>query len=299
MSTIINGRGRVLPFAVAAAFLAGCGSDSPTEPQLNIVATAEATGQFNTLLTALQAAGLTQELATGGPYTVFAPTDAAFSALPAGTLDVLLADTELLQQVLLSHVVQGEVRSGQATQLSTAPTLSGFNAPVQVNGSALVVGGATVVTADVEASNGVIHVIDSVILPFGSLVEVAQGAGVFNTLLAAATAAGLDQTLASGGPFTVFAPTDAAFAALPAGTVDALLQDVDALRNILLYHVVDGVVYSAQARGLTGAPMLNGGTAPIEATAGGGLRIAGANVVQADVLARNGVVHVVDAVLLP
>jgi len=289
---------RAVPIIAATVIAAGCGSDDPVAPQPNLIVTAQAAGQFNTLLAAVEAAGLTQELANGGPYTIFAPTDAAFAALPAGTVDLLLANTELLQQVLLSHVVQGTVASAQAAQLTSAPTLSGYEAAIESVGGSLQVGGATVVQADVQASNGVIHVIDTVILPFGSLVEVAQGAGQFNTLITAAVAAGLGDELASGGPFTIFAPTDAAFAALPDGTVDALLGDVEALRQILLYHVVDGVVYSAQAAQLTSAPTLNGQNVSIAATANG-LTVGGANVVAADVLARNGVIHVIDAVLIP
>jgi uncharacterized surface protein with fasciclin (FAS1) repeats len=152
--------------AAAAIALAGCGSDGPTEqPQPDIVATAQAAGQFGTLLAALNAAGLTDELATGGPYTVFAPTDAAFAALPPGTVEALLADRAALTQILLYHVVNGEVTAAQAAGLSAAPTLSGESVGIEQVGGSLRVGGATVIQADVRAGNGIIHIIDAVMLP--------------------------------------------------------------------------------------------------------------------------------------
>lgn len=130
-----------------------------------------------------------------------------------------------------------------------------------------------------------------------NLVETAIAAGDFTTLVAAAQAAGLDQTLATGGPFTIFAPTDAAFEALPAGTLDALLQDPDALADILLYHVISGEVLAADAVNLTSATTLLGESVTIDAT--NGVQINGANVIQTDVIASNGVIHVIDQVLIP
>jgi len=132
----------------------------------------------------------------------------------------------------------------------------------------------------------------------GNIVEVATAAGSFETLLAAAVAAGLAETLATGGPFTVFAPTDAAFAALPAGTVEALLADPEALANILLFHVVSGIVPAEQVAGLSSVTTLQGGELSIMAH-DGAVMINGATVVAADVLASNGIIHVIDAVLLP
>jgi uncharacterized surface protein with fasciclin (FAS1) repeats len=130
-----------------------------------------------------------------------------------------------------------------------------------------------------------------------NLVETAATAGTFNTLIAAAQAANLDATLANDGPFTLFAPTDAAFAALPAGTLDALLQDPTALADILLYHVVAGEVFAADVVNLTSATTLQGMDVTIDATSG--VQINDATVTQTDVLASNGVIHVIDKVLLP
>jgi uncharacterized surface protein with fasciclin (FAS1) repeats len=130
-----------------------------------------------------------------------------------------------------------------------------------------------------------------------NIVETAVTAGTFNTLVAAVTAAGLATTLSDDGPFTVFAPTDDAFAALPAGTVDALLNDIPTLTQILLYHVVSGDVRAADVVNLNSATTLQGGSVSIDASMG--VKINDANVLLTDVLATNGVIHVIDKVLLP
>lgn len=130
-----------------------------------------------------------------------------------------------------------------------------------------------------------------------NIVETAVGAGTFTTLVAAVQAAGLVDTLTSEGPFTVFAPTDDAFAALPAGTVEGLLADIPALTKVLTYHVVAGKVLAADVVKLTSATTVEGSNVTIDAT--DGVKINGANVVTADILCDNGVIHVVDAVLLP
>jgi uncharacterized surface protein with fasciclin (FAS1) repeats len=132
----------------------------------------------------------------------------------------------------------------------------------------------------------------------GTIVEVAADAGTFSTLLAAATAAGLVETLSGPGPFTVFAPTDAAFAALPAGTVEALLEDIETLTAILLYHVVAGEVTAEQVVTLTEATTVNGQSVSIMAH-DGAVMINNATVIAADVRASNGIIHVIDTVLLP
>ncbi len=130
-----------------------------------------------------------------------------------------------------------------------------------------------------------------------NIVEVASSAGTFKTLVAAVTAAGLGETLSGTGPFTVFAPTDEAFAKLPAGTVDGLLKDIPALTKILTYHVVSGKVMAADAAKLTSAKTVEGGELKIDASHG--VKINNATVVQADVAASNGVIHAIDTVLMP
>ena len=135
--------------------------------------------------------------------------------------------------------------------------------------------------------------------PAGDIVVVATDAGVFGTLLKAATAAGLVETLQGEGPFTVFAPTDEAFAALPAGTLDALLADPEALKKVLLYHVVEGKVTSDQVVGMTTATSVEGSPIAISVKDGTVYLNDSAKVVTADVMASNGVIHIIDAVLLP
>ena len=155
--------------------------------------------------------------------------------------------------------------------------------------------------ADIVASNGVIHVIDAVLLPpepLGSIVDIALGDERFETLVAALQAAELVETLQGEGPFTVFAPTDDAFAALPEGTVAALLEDIPALTNILLYHVVAGDVRAADVVTLDSAVTVQGEPVRISVE-GDNVRINDSLVVIADIVASNGVIHVVDAVLLP
>lgn len=131
----------------------------------NIVETAVAAGDFTTLTSLLEQAGLAETLAENGPFTVFAPTDAAFAKVPKATLDSLAADTAMLKRVLLYHVVEGEARASDVAELSSAKTLNGASVALDANGDTVRVGGARLLQADVEASNGVIHVIDEVLIP--------------------------------------------------------------------------------------------------------------------------------------
>ncbi|MBE2240549.1 MAG: fasciclin domain-containing protein [Caldilineaceae bacterium] len=302
--------------ATEAATEAAAETPAEAMPEMaDIVDTAVSAGSFNTLVAAVEAAGLVDTLKGEGPFTVFAPTDEAFAALPAGTVEALLADPEgQLTQILLYHVVPGKVMSTDLSDGMTADTVQGSPVTFTIADGAVKVNDATVVTADIEASNGVIHVIDAVIMPpaedamaseaeaaapVGNIAEVAAAAGNFTTLLAAVEAAGLVDELTSEGPFTVFAPTDEAFAALPDGTVDALLADPEgALRDILLYHVVAGKVMSGDLSDGMTADTLQG--APITVSlADGAVKVNDSNVVAADVEASNGVIHVIDAVLMP
>ena len=133
----------------------------------------------------------------------------------------------------------------------------------------------------------------------GDIVDVATEAGSFKTLLEAATAAGLVETLKGEGPFTVFAPTDEAFAALPAGTLEGLLKDPEALKQILLYHVVSGKVTADQVVGLTSADSVAGPAIKIAVVDGKVMLNDSATVVTTDIETKNGVIHVIDQVILP
>ena len=158
---------------VAAAALAAATSISAASPaktttataQKNIVQTAVAAGQFKTLVSLVKQAGLVGALSRPGPLTVFAPTDAAFAKVPKSTLAALGKNKAQLKAVLLYHVVKGKVTAAQASMLTSAQTLEGATLPIRVSGTKVYVGGALVTKADVMASNGVIHVIDKVLIP--------------------------------------------------------------------------------------------------------------------------------------
>lgn len=137
----------------------------PTAPATTIVDVAASNPDFSTLVAALQAANLDSVLAGPGPFTVFAPTNAAFEKLPAGTVEALLEDIDQLTQVLTYHVVDGQVLSSQVVNLDSATTLQGGSVDISTRGNSVMINDATVVTADIQTSNGVIHVIDTVLLP--------------------------------------------------------------------------------------------------------------------------------------
>lgn len=280
-------------------------SDSATAPSGagTIVETAVAAGSFDTLVAAVKAAGLVETLSGKGPFTVFAPTDEAFAKLPVGTVETLLKPENKgqLVSILTYHVVSGRVPASAVVGLHGAKTVNGQRVDISASDAGVTLDAANVITTDIECSNGIIHVIDSVLLPeSGTLVDVASSAGSFRTLLAAANAAGLVPTLSGAGPLTIFAPTDEAFSALPKGTVASLLQpeNKSKLAEILKYHVVAGRVYSEDALSLSSAPTVAGPSIAIIPT-DTGANINTARLLQTDIDASNGVIHVIDRVLLP
>lgn len=277
------------------------------EPMLkDIVDTAVADGRFTTLVTAVTAAELVDTLKGEGPFTVFAPTDDAFAKLPAGTIEELVKpeSKQALTDILLYHVVSGKVLAADVVGLTSATTVLGKDVTIKVDMGNVYINDAQVIITDIETSNGVIHVIDTVILPpaeLGTIVDIAVADGRFTTLVAALQAAGLVETLSGEGPFTVFAPTDDAFAKLPAGTVDSLLkpENLEQLKNILLYHVVSGKVLAADVVGLTSAPTVLGQDVTITVKDGKVYLNDTVQVIITDIETSNGVIHVIDAVLLP
>jgi transforming growth factor-beta-induced protein len=278
----------------------GCQGDMKVA-KADIVDTAIKAGSFTTLVKAVQAAGLVDTLKGKGPFTVFAPTDAAFANVPADTLNALLANKDALTKVLTYHVVSGEVPASKATTLSWADTVNGQAARITLKDGAAYIDNAKIIKTDIRTSNGIIHVIDAVILPRKDIVDTAVSAGKFNTLVTAVKAAGLAETLKGKGPFTVFAPSDSAFAKLPAGTIDALLKDKSALAGILTYHVIPGRVLAEDlpvGKRLQ-VETVNGASLTVERARDGSVRIDGAKVVTADVIAGNGVIHVIDSVVIP
>ncbi|MFO7671115.1 MAG: fasciclin domain-containing protein, partial [Bacteroidales bacterium] len=253
-----------------------------------------------TLEAAVIAAELDGALSGEGPFTVFAPTDDAFAALPEGTVEALLEDpTGALAQILLYHVVGAKALSTDLSDGQVITTLNGDSVTVKILHDEVFIDDAKVTVADIEADNGVVHVIDAVLIPSSTVLDVIVGSPVHNTLEAAIFAAELDGALAGEGPFTVFAPTDEAFAALPAGTVESLLEDpTGALAQILLYHVVGAKALSTDLSDGQMITTLHGDSVTVKIM-DGMVYIDNAMVTVADILADNGVVHVIDAVILP
>ena len=276
------------------------------------------------LKTAIDACSLATTLSGSGPFTLFAPTDAAFNALPSGTLAALLNDLPLLTNILLHHVVGDSVTSGMLTNGQIVTTLLGTDVTVTINSSGVFIDNAQVTVADITADNGVVHVIDAVLLPnpgctdpnalnYDSTAILDDGSCQYATntvhdivvtstdhslLEIAIDTCGLSTTLAGPGPFTLFAPTDAAFNALGSGTILSLLNNVPLLTDILLHHVVgDSVMSTMLSNGQIVTTLL--GTDVTVTINTSGVFIDNAQVTVADIVADNGVVHVIDAVLIP
>jgi transforming growth factor-beta-induced protein len=351
--------------------------------EMNIVENAVNSADHTTLVAAVQAAGLVETLSGEGPFTVFAPTNDAFDKLPAGTVDTLLMpeNKDQLTQVLTCHVVSANAMSDAIMGMIAddngnhpVPTVGGCTLAAKMDGDNITLTDeqgnvATVTIADVRQSNGVIHVIDTVMLPAAeeamaddamtddamaddavaddavaddamaddatneeqmagadgnpmvggaemfankNIIENAVNSPIHTTLVAAVKQAGLVETLSGEGPFTVFAPTDDAFAALPAGTVDTVMMDEnkDQLTKILTAHVIPGRLTAADlTAGLSGDQFNNfqtvsGDALSVQVTSGGNAYVFDENgnaweVTTADVMQSNGVIHVVEGVLLP
>ena len=273
-------------------------------PAVDIAMTAMATGIHSSLVAALSKADLVTTLQGDGPFTVFAPTDQAFT--DAGIdLDSFTTDEEIaaLADILLYHVYSGAVNAADVTDGLTVTMVNGDDASFTVTADAVMVGDATVTLADVPASNGVIHVIDTVLMPPADLVNdiptIASGTGVHTALVAALSKADLVTTLQGVGPFTVFAPTDQAFTDagidLDAFTTD---EDIAVLADILLYHVYSVPVMADMVTDGMVVTMVNGDDASFT-VADGTVIVGDATVTAADVIASNGVIHVIDKVLMP
>jgi uncharacterized surface protein with fasciclin (FAS1) repeats len=307
----------------AAALISACGGASgplvstptptPTPaPTPDIVALAQATPELGILVEAVVAAGLVDTLKGTGPFTVFAPTNTAFAAALTElglTKDQLFANKPLLTAVLTYHVLPAKVASSAIPFGKAITTVQGSILKIDsVAGSVVITDGrnrtSKVVTADVAASNGVVHIVDKVILPADkNIVQTAQSLPQFSILVEAVVAANLQGTLSGTGPFTVFAPTDTAFANLltELGVSKAdLLANTALLTKVLTYHVVSGRVLKADVPLNAPITTVQGETL----TVGSNLAITDqrartSNITATDVLATNGVIHVIDKVILP
>lgn len=285
---------------------------TPVTPS-NAVDVAKSQPNLSILVEAVVAAGLTDTIANGGPFTVLAPTNDAFVALLdelGVTKDALFADTALLTEVLTYHVVSGTVKKGDVQPGKAVEPLSGdvFSINASADGALTVADGrgrtANIIATDVMADNAVIHVIDRVILPADkTVVEQAQANADFSILVEAVVAAGLVDTLSGAGPFTVFAPTNQAFVDLLAElgvSKEGLLGNTELLTQVLTYHVLPARVLKAEVPLNTGIATVQGGSLQVDsALAITDERGRQSRIVSTDVLATNGVVHAIDKVILP
>ncbi len=299
--------------------------------------------ELSTLVAAVTAADLVDTLNSSGPFTIFAPVNAAFEKIPAADLDAVLADTDLLTSILTYHVVPEQLSSTELAAAGTVTTVNGADLEVTDDGGTLTVNGdaATVVCADVPTANATVYLIDSVLMPpmddastgtmapadgasmmepsgpacaslpadgEGSLAGMADDPAAtaasnnpeLSTLVAAVTAAGLVDTLNSEGPYTIFAPVNAAFEKIPAADLDAVLADTDLLTGILAYHVVPEQLNSEQLATAGTLTTVNGADLTV-AVDGDALTINGdaATVVCADIPTANATVYLIDSVLMP
>ena len=280
-------------------------SSCETAAKKDIVATASENAK--TLTAAVKAAGLVETLQGNGPFTVFAPTDAAFAAIQSDVDNLLKPENkEQLIKVLKCHVVSGRMASKDLKDGLTLTTLDGekLNVSVMSDGRVMV-GDVHVTTADVVTSNGIIHIVDKVILP--KMTEktatrpdvVTVAAANAKTLSAAISAAGLVETLQGRGPFTVFAPTDSAFAAIQKD-VDKLLKPESkaTLSKVLTYHVVAGKMTASELKDGQMLTTVQGGKLLVSIKKGV-VMVENARVLATDVEASNGVIHVINKVLMP
>lgn len=299
----------------ASCLLSGCW-DGDSDKQKNIVEIAQDDPNLSTLVEAVVAADLTATLSAEDAHlTVFAPTNDAFAALLTElgiTKQALFADKALLTSVLTYHVLGAEVEAADIPVGQPITTLQGGY--FKIDGSPLAVTDGRnrvsgIASTDIEASNGVVHVVDKVLLPadktvVGTAAALAAGTPAeFTLLVEALQATGLDATLNGTGPFTVFAPTDAAFADLLVDlgvTKDELFADTALLSKVLTYHVVPALVLKADVPVNSAISTVQGETFTVDSS----LQITDsqgrqAQITATDVLASNGVIHVIDKVLLP
>lgn len=313
---------KLAAIAGMAAMMVACGGNDDPVPTptaavatKNVVQVAQADPQFSILVEAVVKAKLDTTLSGAGPFTVFAPTNDAFVAALAElklTKDQLLNSPDLAKiltyHVLGSKVLKADIPFGKPVASVQGDTLT-------IDTTAAITdqyGRKSKITAtDILAANGVIHVIDKVILPKNiaavatkNIVEIAASVPEFSTLVTALQAAGLTTTLASPGPFTVFAPTNAAFAKIPPATLNALLADKPALIKVLTYHVVPGKVLKSDVVPLIGKPIATAAGPSATFVVGSDLKITDqkngqSQITATDTFATNGVIHTIDTVIMP
>jgi len=292
----------LLCLALIVGMISGCVEEEQEDETKNIVETASANEDFETLVDALVAAGLDETLSDEtSEFTVFAPTDDAFAKLDSAYLTNLVEnDMTNLTKILTYHVVSGTVMSTDLSDGMRAETVQGKYIDITIEDGSVYINDAMVTTADIECNNGVIHVIDTVLVPKDNIVETAIANEDFETLVTAVVAADLVDTLSDESTqFTVFAPTDDAFAKLDTAFLNNLVNnDTANLTAILTYHVVPGVVLSTDLSDNMTATTVEGTdiTVRIENST---VYIDDAMVTTADVECSNGVIHIIDTVITP
>eukprot|EP00039_Didymoeca_costata_P018714 m.334650 g.334650 ORF g.334650 m.334650 type:complete len:640 (+) comp17405_c0_seq1:123-2042(+) len=312
---------------LATIALAACASALPAPQAPNLVELAASVPDLSTLVAAVKAGGLVDTLEGPGPFTVFAPTNEAFAALPDGVLKKLLEpeNKPMLDKVLTYHVVAAEAKSTDLKNDEKIKTVEGENVTVNIIGGHVLIHGAAmknvarVTSADNMASNGVAHIIDEVLIPASlitellgaeyanpNIIELALSVPTLSTLVTAIKAAGLVDALSGPGPFTVFAPTNEAFKVLPAGVLEALLQpgNKGLLTEILTYHVLSGLAKSSDLKNQGKYKTIEGTNitsiiTPQHVYIEGNVRGDFAQVTSADNMASNGIVHIINEILLP
>ena len=283
--------------------------DKPATMPKNIVEIAQSTPNLSTLTSAIVTAELQDVLSGTGPFTVFAPTNAAFEKMDPTTLNTIISTPSLLTALLQYHVVSGDVRSSDLSNGPVPTLLSGQNIEVMIAGGVVTLNGLSDVTsADVVASNGVIHIIDEVLLPEDfvsqTIVQIAAGNPDFSTLVSILTKPELSDLLAAANDptqdLTVFAPTNEAFENLLMALEKTSIDDlpVELLREIVAYHILGMSVNSDELTdGAMVETLLTGESVTVDLT--NGVKINDSNVTAADIMAVNGVIHVLDNVLQP
>lgn len=313
--TMTGRRVRVVAALTAAAFtVAACGSSSsgsgspttaaaaagPTTTAASvddIVGTALVAGVFTELAGGVVSANLIDTLRSPGPFTVFAPTDAAFAKLPDAVLKAVQNNPELYKTVLTYHVVPGALNVADL-QPGELTTVSGEKLTITKDGATTYVNGNAIATPDVDVSNGVIHIMGDVLVPpIGDIVKVATTLPGFGTLAKLVTQADLISTLQSAGPFTVFAPMDTAFEKLPSATVTAVTSDKALLTKVLTYHVLPGKLSTADLK--EGKLKTVAGVEITVTKKDGQTFIDGKPIAVGNVEATNGIIHVMTDVLVP
>jgi len=279
-------------------------SMSPLPLKADIVQVAERNADLSTLVAALTAGKLVATLEGKGPFTVFAPTNKAFAKIPKATLTQLLGNQKLIDQLLEYHVLGGDFSMRDLMSAKLISTLEKEPVAVRSMGGKIMVNNANVVTADVGATNGVVHVVDKVLVPPDfplspypeDVVELAESQPDLSTLVAALVAGKLTATLSGTGPFTVFAPTNEAFAKIPAADLQKLLANTKELDAVLESHVLAGKFDMRDLMAVRSAKTLEGDTVTVTGSSYS-VNVNDAIVLKADLAATNGIVHVIDTVL--